>query len=214
MKSFQGLLLPALLAWAAAVAAKNNGPLVETTPFNNDLVNLMYFDDSGVALVQELETGDVWRSQDAGKGWRQIKELHKALRIVKNPFDNQVAIVLGEQKHWVTYDQGDHWNSFETKFAPTPNVPVGWHAGDSKKVLINEMEDCFTAPCLGRTYYTADGFKSDLKVLVDHRRMCQWARGSERFLHGQDKHALRILCITRGKYSDRSKDFRLLISDK
>jgi hypothetical protein len=44
--------------------------------------------------------------------------------------------------------------------------------------------------------------------------MCQWAKGAERFLEGQDKHNDRILCITRGKYSDRSKDFRLLISDK
>lgn len=214
MKYLEGLLLPALLAWAPVAAAKSDGPLVATTPFNNDLINLMYFDDSGVALVQELETGDVWRSHDAGKGWEQIKEVNKALRITKSPYDNQVAIVLGEQKHWVTYDQGEHWTGFETKFAPTPNVPVVWNAIDSKKVLINEMEDCFTAPCLGRTYYTVDGFKSGLKVLIQDRRMCQWARGSERFLHGQDKHASRILCITRGKYSDRSKDFRLLVSDK
>jgi len=44
--------------------------------------------------------------------------------------------------------------------------------------------------------------------------MCQWAKASERFLYGIDKHEDRILCITRGKYSDRSKDFRLLVSDK
>lgn len=65
-----------------------------------------------------------------------------------------------------------------------------------------------------QTYYTNDGFKSDPKVLVDDRRMCQWAKSSERFLEGQDKHDSRILCITRGKYSDRSKDFRLLMTDK
>jgi len=65
-----------------------------------------------------------------------------------------------------------------------------------------------------QTYYTTDGFKSEPKVLVDDRRMCQWAKGAERFLEGKDKHDDRILCITRGKYSDRSKDFRLLISDE
>jgi hypothetical protein len=43
--------------------------------------------------------------------------------------------------------------------------------------------------------------------------MCLWAKSSERFLIDQDKHDDRILCITRGKYSDRSKDNRLLISD-
>lgn len=44
--------------------------------------------------------------------------------------------------------------------------------------------------------------------------MCQWAKGSERILEGKDKHDDRILCILKGKYSDRSKDFRLLKSDK
>jgi len=43
--------------------------------------------------------------------------------------------------------------------------------------------------------------------------MCLWAKSSDRFLMDEDKHDDRILCITRGKYSDRSKDNRLLISD-
>jgi hypothetical protein len=65
-----------------------------------------------------------------------------------------------------------------------------------------------------QTYYTTDGFKTEPKGLIKDRRMCQWAKGSERFLEGVDKHDDRILCITRGKYSDRSKDFRLLVSDE
>jgi hypothetical protein len=76
------------------------------------------------------------------------------------------------------------------------------------------MEDCLFTPCLGTTYYTKDGFKTKPKVLVEDRHMCQWAKGSERFLEGQDKYDDRVLCIVRGKYSDRSKDFRLMISDK
>ncbi|KAG9188424.1 vacuolar protein sorting/targeting protein 10 [Alternaria panax] len=212
MKYLKGLLLPALLALASAAAAKKDEPLVKTTAFKNDLVNLLYFDDSGVALLQELETGSIWRSHDAGKGWKQIEDLH-GLGIIKSPYDNKVALVLGEKKHWITYDQGENWNSFETELPPSPQIPVNWHAQDSKKILIHEIENCFTAPCLGRTYYTTDGFKSDPSILVDDRRMCQWAKGAERFLQGQDKHDDRILCITRGKYSDRSKDFRLLISD-
>jgi hypothetical protein len=213
MRYLKGLLLPALLALApSAVIAAKNTPLVETTPFKNELVNLLYFDDSTVALVQELQTGKIWRSPDAGKAWKEVKDL-LALGIIKNPYDNNVAVVLGETKHWITYDQGATWTDFQTDWPPTPNGPVSWHAQDNKKVLINEIEDCFTKPCLGRTYYTEDGFKS-IKVLLDDRRMCQWAKSSERFLEGEDKHDKRILCITRGRYSDRSKDFRLLISDK
>ncbi|KAH7372351.1 vacuolar protein sorting/targeting protein 10 [Pyrenochaeta sp. MPI-SDFR-AT-0127] len=211
MRYLKGLLLPALLALAPSAAAKDE-PLVETTPFSNELVNLMYFDDSAIALVQELETGKIWRSQDAGKAWKQLKDLH-GLGILKNPYDNKVALVLSEDAHWITYDQGETWASFKTELPPSPNGPVGWHAQDNKKILINEIENCFTAPCLGRTYYTEDGFKSEPKVLVDDRRMCQWAKSSERFLLGTDKHDKRILCITRGKYSDRSKDFRLLMTD-
>jgi hypothetical protein len=214
MKYAKGLLLPALLALVSSATAAKDAPVPKVTEFDNELVNLQYFDDSTVALVQELGTGKIWRSLDAGKEWKELKDLKKGLGILKNPFDNKVAMVLGEDKHWITYDQGDKWTSFKTKYSPSPNGPVSWHAQDNKKILIHEMEDCLFTPCLGTTYYTEDGFKSDLKVLVKDRSMCQWAKGSERFLAGQEKHDSRVLCIMRGKFSDRSKDFRLMISDK
>lgn len=229
MKYHKGLLLPALLALASSAAAKDE-PLVVPSPFSNELVNLMYFDDSGVALTQELETGNIWRSHDAGKGWEQIKDM-RGLGILKSPFDNKVALVLSIDKHWITYDRGETWNSFTTDGPPSPGGPVSWHAQDNMKIMIHEIEDCFTAPCLGtvwalytilghhklthrQTWYTVDGFKSEPKLLVKDRRMCQWAKGSERFLEGKDKHDDRILCIAKGKHSNRSKDFRLLKSDK
>jgi len=176
MKYLKGLLLPALLALApsAAAAAKNEKPLVETTPFSNELVNLMYFDDSGVALVQELETGKIWRSHDAGKGWKQLKELH-GLGILKNPYDNKVAVVLSGKKHWITYDQGETWNAFKTELPPSPVAPVGWHAKDNKKILINEVENCFTAPCLGRVAIlrTSDRQAANRAADVLHQRWVQ-----------------------------------------
>lgn len=171
MKYLKGLLLPALLALAPSAAAKKDEPLIETTAFSNELVNLMYFDDSGVALVQELETGNIWRSHDAGKGWKQLKDL-RGLGILKNPFDNKVAIVLGEKKHWVTYDQGENWNSFKTEYSPSPSGPIGWHAQDNKKVLIHEIEDCFTAPCLGRVrivWKTCDNITNILADILYQR---------------------------------------------
>jgi photosystem II stability/assembly factor-like uncharacterized protein len=152
MRYLKGLLLPALLAIASSVAAKD--PLVADSPFDNELVNLLYFDDSGVALVQELENGQIWRSHDAGKGWKKISELKHALGIIKSPYDNKVALVLGEKDHWITYDQGENWRSFETALPPSPQVPVGFHSQDNKKLLINEIENCFTAPCLGRVCFS------------------------------------------------------------
>ncbi|KZM26286.1 hypothetical protein ST47_g2590 [Ascochyta rabiei] len=212
MRYNAGLLLPALLALAPSIAAKKETPLVETTAFKNEIVNILYFDDSAVALLQELESGRIWRSKDAGKGWKREEEMN-GNGILKSPYDNNVATVLGETKHWITYDQGENWSSFKTELPPSPEAPLSWHATDPKKILINEIDNCFTAPCLGRTYYTTDGFKSEPKLLIEDRRMCQWAKGSERFLMDSDKHDDRILCITRGKYSDRTKDFRLLTSD-
>jgi photosystem II stability/assembly factor-like uncharacterized protein len=214
MKSLKGLLLPALLALAPSATAAKDAPSVETTSFSNELVNLQYFDDSTVALVQELGSGKIYRSPDAGKAWKELKDLKRGLGIVKNPYDNKVALVLGEDKHWITYDQGETWQDFTTKYSPSPNGPVSWHSQDNKKILINEIEDCLFTPCLGVTYYTTDGFKTKPKTLIEDRRMCQWAKGSERFLEGQEKHDDRILCILRGRYSDRSKDFRLMISDE
>jgi len=44
--------------------------------------------------------------------------------------------------------------------------------------------------------------------------MCIWAKSSDRFLIDDSKFDDRILCIAAGKYSERVKDFRLLISDE
>lgn len=214
MKYLKGLL-PALLALAASATAAKSDPIVKTTDFDNQLVNLVYFDDSSVALVQELDSQKIYRSSDAGKEWTEAKELKGGLGIIKNPYDNKVAIVLGETKHHITYDQGDTWNEFSTEYPATfTGSPISWHSQDNKKIMFHEVEDCFLAPCLGTTYYTEDGFESKPKVLATDRRMCQWAKGSERFLEGEKKHDSRVLCITKGRYSDRSKDFRLLISDE
>jgi hypothetical protein len=214
MKYLKGLL-PALLALAPSPTAAKSDPIVETTEFSNSLVNLVYFDDSSVALVQELDSNKIYRSNDAGKAWKEAKELKGSFGIIKNPYDNNVAIVLGDTEHHITYDQGESWKAFNTEFPATfVGPPISWHSQDNKKIMFHEVEDCFLAPCLGTTYYTVDGFESKPKTLIEERRMCQWAKGSERFLEGEEKHDSRVLCITKGRYSDRSKDFRLLVSDE
>ncbi|KAF2682359.1 vacuolar protein sorting/targeting protein 10 [Lentithecium fluviatile CBS 122367] len=212
MKYLKGILLPALLALAPLAAAKDD-PIVHETEFDGEPVNLFYFDDSDVAVLAELETSKVFRSADAGKTWEEQKGL-RTLGIIKNPFDNKVAVALGEQTHWITYDRGENWNEFKTELPPSLLVPaLSFHAKDNKKILYHTIEDCYSTPCLGQTLLTEDGFKSKPKAIVDDRKMCLWAKSSDRFLMDEDKHDNRILCITRGKYSQRSKDNRLLISD-
>ncbi|KAF2467591.1 vacuolar protein sorting/targeting protein 10 [Lindgomyces ingoldianus] len=215
MRYLKGILLPALLVLASFASAKKDAPLIETTPFDRELISLLYFDDSEVILSFEFDTGRIWRSKDSGKKWEQNKDI-QTLGILKNPFNNKVAIAVGQTKHYITYDQGESWNEFDTEFPPSmfgSGTPVSWHRDDSKKILFSTLEDCITAPCLGRTFYTEDGFKSKPKLLRSDRKMCMWARSSDRFLLESDKHQNRILCITKGKYSDRPKDFRLLMSD-
>jgi hypothetical protein len=62
--------------------------------------------------------------------------------------------------------------------------------------------------------YTTDGFSSDAKLLRGDTAGCYWAKSTELFTTGDaDLDANRILCVTRGKYSTWTEDYRLLISD-
>lgn len=151
MKYLKGILLPALVALAPLAAAKADKPLVESTDFDGgELVNLFYFDDSNVALFAEVETGKIHRSTDAGKTWEEQKKLQTEVGIIKNPFDNKVAVVLGDTKHWITYDQGEKWHQFETEVSPSiAGSGLSFHARDNKKILFHGAEDCILTPCLG-----------------------------------------------------------------
>lgn len=149
MKYTQGILLPALLGLASLGAAKKDEPLVAEQAFESELVNIFYFDDSDVALAAELDSLDVWRSADAGKTWKKQEDM-KTLGIEKSPFDNNVAVVLGDRTHWITYDQGEKWTKFETEYPPSLGQPLSFHATDNKKILYHTIEDCFVAPCLGQ----------------------------------------------------------------
>ncbi|KAF2750850.1 vacuolar protein sorting/targeting protein 10 [Sporormia fimetaria CBS 119925] len=214
MKYLKGILLPAILALASVAVGKKDKPVVETNKFDNELYNLFYFEDSEVAIASELETGVVWRSKNSGKDWKKLD--FKTLAVIRNPFDSNVAIALGELEHHITFDRGDSWREFETQYDPSfTGAAVSFHATDNKKILYHARENMFTG--IGATYYTEDGFKSKPKRLREDRKMCIWAKGTERFLQDSDmsdKFDSRVLCITTGKYSERSKDMRLLISDK
>ncbi|KAK7178988.1 Vacuolar protein sorting/targeting protein 10 [Paraphaeosphaeria sporulosa] len=216
MKLLKGIWLPALAVLAPFAAAKKDGPLVAETDFGSELLNIFYFDDSNVAMLVELESEKVFRSSNAGKSWDKVKADGKDMRtigIVKNPFDKNVAVVLGEKEHYITYDQGEKWSKFKTDEAPSLGNPLSFHASDNKKILFHGGgNDCFFGACLGTTYVTKDGFES-LKLARESRKMCLWAKGTERFALDDDSLDDRILCIVAGKYSERSKDYKIVISD-
>lgn len=153
MKLFKGIWLPALAVLAPFAAAKKDEPLVEKTDFGSELLNIFYFDDSDVAMLVELESEKVFRSSDAGKSWDKVKADGKDMRtigIVKNPFDKNVAVVLGDREHFITYDQGEKWNKFTTDEAPSLGNPLSFHASDSKKILYHGGGiDCSFGACLG-----------------------------------------------------------------
>lgn len=148
MKYLRGILLPALLALAPYAVAKDE-PAVNTREFDSELFNIFYFDDSDVVIAAELLSYKVYRSKDAGKSWDEVKDL-RTLGLMKNPFDNKVAVALGDQKHWITYDQGENWQAFETEYGPSGSSPISFHAKDNKKLLYHTSEECYTMPCLGQ----------------------------------------------------------------
>jgi hypothetical protein len=139
MKYNKGILLPALLALAGFAAGKKDAPLVEVETFDNELVNIQYFEDTEIAIATEFDTGVVYRSADAGKEWKKLD--FRTLLIVKHPYDNQVAVGIGESEHQITYDQGKSWRSFKTEYPPSWAGPIiSFHATDSKKILFHTME--------------------------------------------------------------------------
>lgn len=214
MRLLKGLLLPALLlATAPFAAAKDDDdqPQVSEHVFDSHVGNVFYFDDSEVVVLAE-ETGRVWRSTDSGKSWEKQKHI-RTIGVIKNPFDKNVAVAVGEKlKHWITFNQGEDWTPFETEHLAS-SAPISYHATDPKKIIFNTIEDCFTKPCLGNSYYTEDGFKTEPKILQRDRKMCLWAKSSERLLMDTDKHDSRVLCIVKGKFSVLPKDLRLVVSD-
>jgi photosystem II stability/assembly factor-like uncharacterized protein len=133
------------------VAAKDVGPLITQTTFDNELRNLFIFDDSAVSLGVDSDAGVLYRSTDAGAKWDKVTEVDNVQRVYQHPRDNKVAVVIGKRrKHWYTDSQGEKWRSFtipeELSFLLDD---VSFHWSDSKKILFHTMEDFDTSPSIG-----------------------------------------------------------------
>ncbi|KAK5130912.1 hypothetical protein LTR08_001576 [Meristemomyces frigidus] len=206
-------ILAALLG--AAYAAKSL-PKVEETAFGSIPANLFYFDDTDIVLVTDLSAKTTYRSEDAGVTWSPVKGPEKGdtLEVLRHPYDNRVAVVLGYGRtHWITRDQGKSWSDFSVPDPPTlGRLPISFHASDADRMLF------LTAACLGfdceeSVYYTTDGFKSAPKLLRDDALSCLYAKTTDLFTTGdKELDDDQVLCIVKGSFSPFSSDFRLVAS--
>lgn len=211
MARLWGILLLIGIAFAA-----RDKPKVEETPFDSIPASLFYFEDSDVVLVTDVASRTTYRSGDAGVTWSPVTGVEKGdvLEVLKHPYNNQVALILGLNKvHWITKDQGKSWNEFTVKDPPTLARPaISFHATDPDRMLFLTAS-CLGFDCMESVYYTTDGFDSKAGLLLDDAVSCLYAKSTELFTTGdKDLDADQVLCIVKGDFSPFSADYRLLIS--
>jgi hypothetical protein len=140
-------VLAALSLAFGSLAADKSAPEVSEKKFPAPPINLFYFDDSETVMVIDPDNKVLWRSTDSGEEWRKVDEIGsgKLFMVYPHPYDNQVAVALGIDKHhWITYDQGKSWKGFQTKEHPTQRgqEPIAFHATDSKRIMFHAEDDC------------------------------------------------------------------------
>ena len=208
-----------LTCFTSPTNAKKDGPSIASKKFDNPLENVFYFDDSDVILGYDKETGNVFRSPDAGETWKRVEgqgQVDNVWDMWPHPWDNKRAYIIGlSRHHWITNDRGETWTKFDSKSSPDifRATPMSFHGRDPKKVIWNG-EICQGLSCDQAAYYTDDDFET-VKMLGSGTRGCQWAVGTPQF--AQEIPGLevedRIFCILEGLYSPWTKDQRLLVSD-
>ncbi|KAG8725549.1 vacuolar protein sorting/targeting protein PEP1 [Ceratobasidium sp. 395] len=169
------------------VAAQNPG--LKVTKFENLPKNLFYFDDTSTILYHDSVEGNVWISEDEGRGWAKVEGVPsgQAMILVEHPFENRMAFILGEaKKHWRTMDRGKTWQSFEM---PHPvaltSAPLSFHSDKkNSQWILMQVWDCkktnwgFSQSCHSATYYTMDAFSSPAKIMVESSQKCIFAHSS------------------------------------
>ena len=177
-------------------------PKVASTKFKSIPSNLFYFEDSDVVLVTDSATKTAYRSSDAGEEWEKLDGVNEGevLEVLKHPYDNKVAVVIGtDKKHWVTKDQGKSWSSWKCDAPPTLDKPaISFHADDADRMLYHAAH-CKGFECDEEVYYTKDGFESKPKLLLKDAAHCLWAKSTDLFTTGsKDLDKNQILCIVKG----------------
>ncbi|KAL1407369.1 vacuolar protein sorting/targeting protein PEP1 [Vanrija albida] len=214
------LLAAGLLALLSVVGAAD--PEVEVTRFANLPSKLFYFEDSTHVLMHDDVRHTVYHSADEGKTWKEVEDIGKVHRLIDHPHNKEMAFALGsKEKHYVTYNQGESWQSFETPVQPSlSSAPLSFHATHDNWILFQGLVCENTGKskwgggkkCWDETYYTKDAFRSEVELLLSQTSSCTFARSSK-FVH--DAKEEEILCIafdSKSTSDHRISDSRLFRS--
>lgn len=210
--SWRLLLLSALFTAAGVFAADK--PDITVTEVPHMPYNVAYFEDSDVVMFRDEAERNVYRSDDAGKTWNQVKDVADVIIFVPHPFEKKTAFALSEgTTHYKTEDRGKSWNKFESGTRPSKfqrDILV-FHAADPKRIIFNGMDcDIF---CDEESTYTTDGFKT-VNLLRSFTAGCHWAKSTPEFSTGdQDLDESRTLCMVTDPFSFFKEDQTLHISD-
>lgn len=196
--------------------AKKDAPRITSTKFSHPLLNIFYFDDSDILLGLDAYDGKVYRSTNAGEDWKVVNDNHPddAWDVVPHPWDRSRAYIIGvEHTHWMTKDQGQTWQKFETDATPDHFRPsLTFHGRDPKKVIF-QGHSCANWDCKEIAYYTEDDFEQ-IHVLREGSLGCTWAVSNPLFGIGIEPEVeSRIFCIARGLFSPWASENRILVSD-
>ncbi|WWC63338.1 uncharacterized protein I303_105938 [Kwoniella dejecticola CBS 10117] len=179
-------------------------PEVTVTRVENLPNRLFYFDDTPVVLFHDPVKLSVMRSPDEGKTWSPISgpQEGEAVRLIDHPHNNKMAFIIGrDTTHWVTYNQGDSWQSFETpREASLGASMLSFHAENDGWILFQgrACEDTGRGKwgggksCWDETYYTQDAFRSTPKLLLSQTSQCLFARSSDAFVNAPESL---IFCV-------------------
>ncbi|WVW85580.1 hypothetical protein I302_107618 [Kwoniella bestiolae CBS 10118] len=198
------LILHLLICLLLPLLVLAGDPEVTVTRIENLPNRLFYFDDTLVVLFHDPVRLAVMRSPDEGKTWSPISGPGEgdAVRLIDHPHNKKMAFIIGrDTTHWVTYNQGDSWQSFETpREASLGASMLSFHAEQDGWILFQgrACEDTGSGKwgggrsCWDETFYTQDAFRSPPKLLLSQTSQCLFARSSPAFVNAPESL---IFCV-------------------
>lgn len=142
------------------------------------------------------------RSDDEGKSWNTVEGVDKAVRLISHPHDNSMAFIIGkDETHWVTYNRGSSWQSFETPLeASLTSEILSFHAEKTDWILFQgrACEDTGSGKwgggktCWDETFYTTDAFRTEATPMLKQTSQCIFARSTPVF---KDAPENMVFCV-------------------